>query len=154
MPHPLPKRDAIDAVPIAQQISRFFVPREGVNDLLGGPRSGGVLGDVDMHHAAPFMGQDQQHEEHFVGHCRHDKEIQGHQVLYVVLQKGLPWRGRRPFRSDTILLHRRFSDVNAQLTQLAHDAGRAPGRIGPPHRADRIADIFGNRRRAQLTTLA
>jgi hypothetical protein len=90
MPHPLPKRDAIDAVPIAQQISRFFVPREGVNDLLGGPRGGRVLGDVDMHHAAPFMGQDQQHEEHFVGHCRHHKEIQSHQVLHVVLQKGLP----------------------------------------------------------------
>jgi hypothetical protein len=97
MPHPLPKRDAIDAVPIAQQISRFFVPREGVNDLLGGPRGGGVLGDVDM---------------------------------------------------------RRFSDFKAQLTQLAHDEGRAPGRIGPPHRADKIADIFGNRRKAQLTMLA
>jgi hypothetical protein len=154
MSHPLPKRDAIVAVPIAQQISRCFVPQEGVNDLLGGPHGGGVLGDVDMHHAAPFMGQDQQHEEHFVGYCRHDKEIQGHQVLHVVLQKGFPCRGRWPFRWDTILLHHRFSDVNAQLTQLAHDAWRAPDRIGLPYRADKIADIFVNGRTAQLTTLA
>jgi hypothetical protein len=27
-----------------------------------------------------------------VAHCRHNKEIQGHQVLHVVFQKGLPSR--------------------------------------------------------------
>ena len=37
MLHPLPKRGAVDAVPIAQQIARGFVPREGVHDLLGRP---------------------------------------------------------------------------------------------------------------------
>src|SRR5262245_34284699 len=34
---PLPKGGAIDAVPIAQQISWGLVPREGVDDLLRGP---------------------------------------------------------------------------------------------------------------------
>jgi hypothetical protein len=56
VPHPLPKGGGIDVVPITQQIAWCFVSWEGVNDLLGGPRGGGVLGDVDMHHAAAFMG--------------------------------------------------------------------------------------------------
>jgi hypothetical protein len=46
MPHPLPKRGAIDAVPITQEISWGLVPRESVHDLLRGPRCGGVLSNV------------------------------------------------------------------------------------------------------------
>ena len=58
-----------------------------------------MLGDVKMDDPSAMMGQDQQDEQHLVRHCRHDKEIQGNQVLHVVLQKGLPrWR-RRPLRS-------------------------------------------------------
>jgi hypothetical protein len=53
----------------------------------------GVFGDVEMYDAALFMDQDKQHEEHFVGHRRHDKEIEGDQVLDMVVQKSLPrWR--------------------------------------------------------------
>ena len=77
VPHPLPKGGAIDTVPITPQKSRGFVPREGIHHLLGCPLRRWVFRDVEMDHAAPFMGQDQQHEEHFVGHRRHDKEIQG-----------------------------------------------------------------------------
>jgi hypothetical protein len=61
---------------------------------------------------------------------------------------------RRPFRSDPIRLHRRFRDVNTQLAQLAYDAWRAPDRISLPHRADKIANLFGNRRTAGRATLA
>jgi hypothetical protein len=38
MLHPLPKRGAIDPVPIAQEIAWRFFPRECIHDLLGGPR--------------------------------------------------------------------------------------------------------------------
>jgi hypothetical protein len=77
VPHPLPKGGAIDTVPITQQKSRGFVPREGIHHLLRCPLRRWVFRDVEMDNAAPFMSQDQQHEEHFVGHRRHDKEIQG-----------------------------------------------------------------------------
>ena len=87
MLHPLPKRGAIDAVPIAQQIPRGLVPRKGVHHLLSRPLRRRVFRDVEMDDAAPFMGQDEQHEEHFVGHRRHDKEIQGDQVLHVVVRE-------------------------------------------------------------------
>jgi len=90
--HPLSKRAAIDLVPIAQQIPRGLIPRKGFNHLLSRPLRRGVFRDIKMDDAAPFMGQDEQHEEHFVGHRRHDKEIQSHQVLHVVFQEGLPRR--------------------------------------------------------------
>jgi hypothetical protein len=79
--HPLPKGGTIDAVPVAQEIAWRFVPREGVHHLLSRPLRRRVFRDVEMYDAAPFMGQDQQHEEQFVGRRRHDKEIQGNQGL-------------------------------------------------------------------------
>ena len=57
--HPSPKGGAIDAVSIAQQISWGLVPREGVDDLLGGPFRRGMLGDIEVYDAAPLMREDQ-----------------------------------------------------------------------------------------------
>jgi hypothetical protein len=92
--HPLPKQDVIDAVPIAQQIPWGFVPGEGIYDLLSGPFRCRMLRDVEVDDATSMVGQDEQHEEHFVCHRRHDKEIKGDQVLDMVVQKGLPRRRR------------------------------------------------------------
>src|SRR5262245_10780923 len=109
---PLPKGSAIDAVPIAQEIPRGLVPREGLNDLLGGPLRGRMLGDVEVDDAPSRMGQDDQDKEHRVPHGGDHKEIQGHQVLHVIREKGLPCWRRRRLRSDTILLHRRFGPLD------------------------------------------
>jgi hypothetical protein len=38
------------------------IVREGVDDLLGGPRHGRALGDVEVRHAPPVMGEDEQQE--------------------------------------------------------------------------------------------
>ena len=37
VPHPLPKRGTVDAITVAQQIPRGFVPWEGFHDLLSRP---------------------------------------------------------------------------------------------------------------------
>ena len=92
VPHPLPKGGAVDTVPIVQEIPRSLVPWERVNDLLGGPRCSRVRGDVDMDETSSLVGQDEQGERHVVGERRHDKEIQGRQILHVVFQEGLPRR--------------------------------------------------------------
>src|SRR5215813_10256329 len=92
MPHPLPKGGAIGAVPIAQQISRCFVPWEGVYYLLGRPLRGRVFRNIEMDDSSPFMRQDHQDKEYLVCHSRHHKEIHGDQVLDVVIQECLPRR--------------------------------------------------------------
>jgi hypothetical protein len=90
VPYSLPKRGTVDAIPIVQEIPRGLVPREGIDDLLCGLRRSGMLSDVEMYETLSLMGQDEQDEQHFVGDRRHDKEIQGHQILHVVLQESLP----------------------------------------------------------------
>src|SRR5262245_28266435 len=90
---PLPKGCPVDPVLIAQEIPRGLVPWEGINDLLGGPRRRGMCRDVAVDDTTPMVGQDDQDKEYFVGHRWHDKEIQGHQILDMVLQEGLPRRG-------------------------------------------------------------
>jgi hypothetical protein len=56
MLYPLPKGSAIDAVPIAQEILKGLVPREGLHDLLSRPFRGGMLGDVEVDDTPSMMG--------------------------------------------------------------------------------------------------
>jgi hypothetical protein len=64
--HPLPKRGAVDPVPIMEEIPRGLIPRKGVDDLRRCPRGGGRLGHVDGHEPSPVVGEDHEHGEHFV----------------------------------------------------------------------------------------
>jgi hypothetical protein len=77
-------------VPIAQEIAWCFFPRKCVHDLLGGPCGGGMFRHIDVDDATPLVGHDDEDEQHFAGHRRHDKEIQGDQILHMVVEKGLP----------------------------------------------------------------
>ena len=86
----LSKRGPVHAVAIAQQIPRGLVPREGFHVLLRGLLRRRVFGDVEMHNAAPFMGQDDQDTEHRVSHRGDDQDIQSDQVLHVIPEKRLP----------------------------------------------------------------
>ena len=51
---------AIDAIPVAKQITRWGSKRKGFDHLLGGPAGGGSLRDVEVKHFAPLMGQGQE----------------------------------------------------------------------------------------------
>ena len=84
------KKRAIDTVTIAQAIPGRLVPGKGLNDLLRSPFRREVRPHIAMHKAAPFVGQDDEHEEHLERHGRDGKEVQGHQVLDMVRQEGLP----------------------------------------------------------------
>ena len=90
--HPLPKSSAVDTVPIAQEIAWRFFPRKRVHDPLGGPLGGGMLSDVEVDDATPMVGQDDEDKEHVVSDRRHDKEIEGDQILHMVVEEGLPCR--------------------------------------------------------------
>src|SRR6266403_3514376 len=83
--HPLPKRSAVDVVPIPQEIPWRLMPRKGFHNLLCGPRGGGMFGDMNVDDPSSLVGQNYEDKEYFVGDRRHDKEIQGHEVLHVGL---------------------------------------------------------------------
>jgi hypothetical protein len=65
----------VDAVPVTQQPSRSGVLGEGFDELLGGPRGAGMLGDVDVHDAAAFMRNQYEHEEQPARQRREGEEI-------------------------------------------------------------------------------
>jgi hypothetical protein len=62
--HALSEGVAVDGVSIAQEVGRGRVVREGVHDLLSGPRRGGMLGDVEVQDPAAMVSEDDQDEEH------------------------------------------------------------------------------------------
>jgi len=65
-PHALdasPKRLPVDAVAIAEEVGRPGVVRERVDELLGGPGGGGMLGHVEVEDAAALVGQHDEDEE-------------------------------------------------------------------------------------------
>jgi hypothetical protein len=61
--HALTEGVTVDRIAIAEEIDGGGVVREAVHDLLGGPRSGGMLGDVEVEDPTPMVGEDDQHEE-------------------------------------------------------------------------------------------
>ncbi len=66
---------AVDAVVVSKQVLRRGVPRRGLDDLLGSPTRGGILGDIEMHNSAPFMHHDDEDVEDAKISRRYSEEI-------------------------------------------------------------------------------
>ena len=72
------------AIPIMQKIGRRRVVREGVPELLGGPRRSRMVGHRDVHKPSPVVGEDDEHKEQPEGDGRHDEEVGCHNLVGVV----------------------------------------------------------------------
>jgi len=72
--HTMPKRRAVDLVASAEEIGWGGFVREGVDDLLGGPGGGGVLGDVEVDDTSAIVREDDEEEEHPQAHGGHGDE--------------------------------------------------------------------------------
>jgi hypothetical protein len=71
--HPLYEHVAVNGVPIAEQVLWCRLFRKALDKLMGGPRSGGVVGDVDMDQFPTVVAKNQEPEEHAEG-VRGDNE--------------------------------------------------------------------------------
>ena len=45
----------MDCVPVPQQLARRGIPRKCLHELLGGPGSGRMLGDLEVEHSASLV---------------------------------------------------------------------------------------------------
>jgi HPt (histidine-containing phosphotransfer) domain-containing protein/CheY-like chemotaxis protein len=86
---------AINAVSVPQEIVRRIVPGKRFDHLLRRSLCNGMLGDIDVHETSSLGRQDHQHEQHPERHRGDREEIEGDQVLHVILQERLPRRRRR-----------------------------------------------------------
>jgi hypothetical protein len=94
---------AIDVVAITQEIRCGFVTREGFNQLSSRPLCRGMLGYTKVHHPSAVVGQDQQHKQSLVYRCRDREEIEGYQVLHMILHKVFHAGNKGLFGYDTSL---------------------------------------------------
>jgi hypothetical protein len=62
--HALTEGVTVDRVSVAEEIGGGGVVRESVHDLLSGPRSGRMRGDVEVHDSAAMVSEDDQDKEH------------------------------------------------------------------------------------------
>src|SRR5262245_48983818 len=143
----------VDAVTVAEQIPRRFIPWKCFHHLLRRPWRRGVFRDVEVHDAPALVGEDHQYKQHLEGRGRHREEIAGDQVLDVIVEKRLPgWRGWLT-SARAILLHGRFGDINAEFLELADNARGAPRGIGLPHVLDERAHLLSDGRSSRLAAL-
>src|SRR6266568_2959147 len=77
-PYDPPELVAVGTVPIPQQVARLgAVSGKGLPDLLGGPRGGGMGGDVEVNDMPAVVGEDHEVEEQAEGGGGDDEEIAG-----------------------------------------------------------------------------
>ena len=146
--HAVAEGVTVDRVAIAEEVGGGGVVREGVHDLLSGPRSGGMLGNVEVEDPTPMVSKDDQDEEHPQARGGNGEEVDGDQVLDMVGEERSPGLGRRwaPLGDqpgDGALRH-----LDPKLEELSMDSGRAPQRISGSHFSDEGHDLGVDRRAA------
>ena len=85
---------AVDGIAIAEEVSGAGLVRERVDDLLGGPRGRGLVGDADVDEFSAVVAEYHEAEEEAKGQGRYDEEVDGRDVVTVSSQEGPPGRRR------------------------------------------------------------
>ena len=81
---------SVDAIAIANKVFGRRVPRNGLEDLAGGPLRGRIGGDSDMNRLAPFMAYDEQPEKQFARRRWDNEGIDRSNALGVVSEERPP----------------------------------------------------------------
>ena len=102
---------AVDGIAIAEQVARELVEGKCLPQLLSRPLRTRVGGHIEVQDSAPVMGQHQKHIENLETKGRHGKEIDGDQLLQVILQEGAPSLRRRFAAAQHVFAHAALRQV-------------------------------------------
>ena len=81
---------AEDRIAVAQQVARELGKGKGLPQLLSGPLRGRVGSNIEVQNATPVMGQHQKHVENLEADRRHSEEIDGGQLLHMIVKECPP----------------------------------------------------------------
>src|SRR5665213_3093830 len=132
---------AIDLIPIADEVARCLIPREGLGQLACYPFSRWVCCDVDPDQVSAVQTDDDEGIEQVEANGRDNEQIHGSNVRRVVPQKGAPSLTWRSASLDHVLGDARLRDFKPELEQFAVDTRRAPKRILHAHPPDQRAEV-------------
>src|SRR5207245_7586745 len=144
--HPPSEHVAVDSVPIAEQVLGCGLFRKALDQLVGGPGGGWVVGDVDMDEFSTVVSKDQESEEQLEGEGRDNEEVDGDNVADMCLKEGAPRRGWPRRETPHVLGNGEPGDLIAEEPEFGLDPPPAPGRILSGHAADQRADLKIDRR--------
>src|ERR1019366_2733861 len=132
---------AVDPIPIADEVARCLIPREGLGQLACYPFSRRICCDVDPDQLSAVQTDDDERIEQVEANGRDNEQIHGSNVRRVVPQKGAPSLTWRSASLDHVLGDARLRDFKPELEQLAVDAWRTPKRILHVHLPDQRAEV-------------
>ena len=94
-----------------------------------------------MQNATPVMSQNQKHVEDLETDSGHGEEVDGDQLLGVILQECAPGLRRRFAAAHHVFVDAALRDADAEFEQFAVDARSTPAGILPAHLEDQISDL-------------
>ena len=134
---------AEDRIAVPQQITRELVKGKGFPQLLSRPLGGRMGGHIKVKNTTTVMGQYQKYVKDLEADGGYREEVDGDQLLGMILQKSAPGLRRRLAAVHHVFADAALADVDAEFEQFAVDARRTPTRILPAHLADQISDLAG-----------
>jgi hypothetical protein len=137
---------AIDAIPIADEVVRGFIPRECLGYLTHNPFRRRMACNVDPDQISAAQPDDDEGIEQIKANGRNNEQIHGGNVRRVVPQKGAPPLTWWSMPLDHVLGNARLRDFKPELEQFAVDTRRSPKRILHAHPPDQRTQVRINRR--------
>ncbi|MGB6558658.1 MAG: hypothetical protein WBE96_14815, partial [Pseudolabrys sp.] len=122
-------RNTVDAILVADQVTRDLIPREGFGDLPCNPFRGWVRSSVDPDQVPAAQTDDDQGIEQVEAKGWDNEQVYGSNVGRVVAKKGAPPLARQTMPLDHVLGDAQLRDLKPELEQFAMDARRAPKRV-------------------------
>src|SRR4030095_12114998 len=86
---------AVNAIPIAEEITGRLSIGERLDDLLRRPGRSRMLGHIEMQHLATTMFQHDKYEQYLHRERRHSKEVDRYHLTDMIVQESLPGLVRR-----------------------------------------------------------
>src|SRR5262252_626044 len=138
---PLDDDIAIDAIPIANDISWRLLPAVGFGQLTGNPMGARACGHTQPQKLAAGMLQDQISIQQPKRDRRDYEQIHRRNAVRVIAKKRLPSLGWRTPSPRHVLCNGGLPDIDAKLEQFAVDPRCSPKRVRDAHVANELANV-------------
>ena len=139
---PLDEVAAVGAVSVTDQETRAVSPRRGIDELPPDPGRRRMCGDVDVHHRAAIVRDEEEDVERVEPERVHREEVRCPDLRAVVLEERAPARQRVARDVLPIATHRQQADPKAELAQLSEHAHVPPAWILLRHPPDQLSEFW------------